>query len=331
MKNTPHAAARTVIERFIEAWRSGDWRDSEKWISPGANIRSSPHGHGTGTVGFASMLAPDAMGGSFQIRTSNHSLRLGERKAVAGFYAFAIKHDLKAAMLFGATLRLDLQKDSSGTWLICGAIVSISWSKGSTTLMPHWKRVPGENGWQLGDAPPVLVSELDAPWRVPLEGLVAPDVPTQLAELYSRYSWAIDQGDIALLSDCYTEGCAGKFAPMGSYSGRHAVIGQLKSFRRHWPWMQHFADVVRTELVDETRARLIVARIIPERPLDERGNAVYGAHYQLAAERGDDGQWRISWTDYRPGWFDMDTIPAFDMPAFAGEPERTALASPLHS
>lgn len=282
--------AQHTIERFVQAWRSGDWRGSEHWIAADARLRSSQHGHGVGPAAFATLLAPDAVGDAFHVRTSNHSLRVGAHRAVAGFYAFASKHAPSAALLFGATLRVDLHTDASGTWRIGGAIVSINWSKGSASAMPHWTGVPGENGWQLGDAPPVLVSELDAPWRVRLEGLIAPAVETQLVELYSRYAWAIDQGDIALLSDCYTDTCAGKFAPMGGYTGRHAVIGQLKSFRRHWPWMQHFADVVRMEVVSETKARLIVARIIPERPLDASGRPVYGAHYQLAVERESDGQ-----------------------------------------
>ena len=94
----------------------------------------------------------------------------------------------------------------------------------------------------------------------------------------------------------------------------HAIVGQLKSFRRHWPWMQHFADVVRLELeADGRHARMIVARIVPERPADASGRALYGAHYQVRARLEDDGQWRICWTDYRPGWFTTDEIPAFDI------------------
>jgi len=101
---------------------------------------------------------------------------------------------------------------------------------------------------------------------------------------------------------------------MGPLQGRHTIIGQQKSFRRHWPWMQHFADVMRVELeADDRHAQLIVARIVPERPVDEAGRTLYGAHYQLRARREDDGQWRICWFDYRPGWFTDAEVPTVDI------------------
>ncbi|MEC5319255.1 hypothetical protein VSX61_09920 [Brenneria populi subsp. brevivirga] len=99
---------------------------------------------------------------------------------------------------------------------------------------------------------------------------------------------------------------------MGALQGRHEIIGQQKSFRRHWPWMQHFADALCLELESDGRhARTIVGRIIPERPVDETGRNLYGAHYQLRLE--EDGQWRICWFDYRPGWFPDNDIPAFEI------------------
>jgi hypothetical protein len=78
--------------------------------------------------------------------------------------------------------------------------------------------------------------------------------------------------------------------------------------------MQHFADVVRLELeADGRHAQMIVARIIPERPVDAQGHSLYGAHYQIRARREDDGQWRICWSDYRPGWFTTAGAPAFEI------------------
>jgi len=45
----------------------------------------------------------------------------------------------------------------------------------------------------------------------------------------------------------------------------------------------------------------------------EAGRTLYGAHYQLRAQREDDGQWRICWFDYRPGWFTDAEVPTFDI------------------
>ena len=169
-------------------------------------------------------------------------------------------------------------------------------------------------GWQLGDEPPVIVSELDSPWALIGDALPQASAQDAVRQLYSKYAWAIDQGDIALLSDSYTDDAAGGFTPIGKLQGLHTIIGQQKSFRRHWPWMQHFAEVLRVELeADGHHARMIVARIVPERPVDEAGRTLYGAHYQFRLRLEGDGQWRICWFDYRPGWITDAEIPTFDI------------------
>ncbi|OFC70997.1 hypothetical protein BFC18_11220 [Alteromonas confluentis] len=179
----------------------------------------------------------------------------------------------------------------------------------------HQKRFPRvQSGWQMGFDAPAMVSELHAPW------VVLPDVPPPdnlqeaLEELYCRYAFSVDQNDMMLLKSSYSEDIAGGFAPVGNLSGREQVIGTLKNFRHLAPYWQHFAEVVRfEEEPDGQHVKLIVARIIPERPVDEAGNTVYGAHYQLRARKTSTGQWQFCWTDYRPGWFTEHSLPEFDI------------------
>ncbi|WP_342670039.1 nuclear transport factor 2 family protein [Alteromonas confluentis] len=166
----------------------------------------------------------------------------------------------------------------------------------------------------MGFDAPAMVSELHAPW------VVLPDVPPPdnlqeaLEELYCRYAFSVDQNDMMLLKSSYSEDIAGGFAPVGNLSGREQVIGTLKNFRHLAPYWQHFAEVVRfEEEPDGQHVKLIVARIIPERPVDEAGNTVYGAHYQLRARKTSTGQWQFCWTDYRPGWFTEHSLPEFDI------------------
>jgi hypothetical protein len=212
---------------------------------------------------------------------------------------------------------------AKGRWMVIGARVNINWCRGDLTLVTHWRMPPTDTGWQLGDPPPVIVSELDSPWAKIRAASPFPAKEEAVIELYSKYSWAIDQGDITLLNDCYTEDAAGGFAPIGPLQGRRAIVGQLKSFRRLWPWMQHFADVVRLEFEEDgAHARMIVARIIPEYPVDASGRAVYGAHYQIRVRREDDDQWRICWSDYRPGWFSSADVPAFEIEVTHAKPHQ---------
>lgn len=307
-------AIRHIVDGFFSGWSQGDWHHVSHSIALDAQLLSNQHPFGIGPDGFKDALAGDTVRGHFQYRTSNHYVGGHDGEGVASAYAFGLIQRGASFLLFGATVVMTFRCAEDGTWLLTLARLSINWQQGDTALVDHWSKPPENYGWQLGDAPPVLVSELDSPWAKVSNSTLVGSVEESVAELYSKYSWAIDQGDIALLSDCYTDDAAGGFSPMGQLRGRHAIIGQLKSFRRQWPWMQHFADVVHVELEEDgVHARMIVARIIPERTADTSGRTVYGAHYQIRARLESDGLWRICWSDYRAGWFSEDDIPSFDL------------------
>lgn len=302
-----------AIEAFFLAWASNDWSAMATLIGSGTVLLSGQHGDAKGFEGIATALGTDTSPLPLHIRTSNHYIGALGSKAMASAYAVGRRAGLQVPFLFGATVVFECSKVGD-VWSFTEIRVSVNWYRGSSRDVQHWKHVPDGAGWKLGDAPPTLVSELDSPWaRLPHSELPL-SAEQGLRELYSKYSFAIDQGDIALLADSFAINVRGGFAPMGQLKGRHAVIGQLKSFRRHWPWMQHFADVLLVEVdPGERRGRMIVARIIPERQ-DEPGiGPVYGAHYQIEAALETDGKWRIQWTDYRPGWFAPTQLPGFEI------------------
>lgn len=300
---------------FFAAWSRGEWPVMAPSLSADAVLTSSQHGEGRGEAGWQRLLAADARGLAW-MRTSNHALRVGKSgQAASSAYVIGLFQQGQEQLLFGASVVLRFQFLAlQARWSLIGARLQVNWCKGEPSLAAHWRLPPSDAGWELGDAPPTIVSELDSPWALIGDALPQASAEDAVRQLYSQYSWAMDQGDISLLSDSYTEDAAGGFTPMGPLQGRHAIIGQQKSFRRYWPWMQHFADVLRLELeADGRHARMIVARIVPERPVDAAGRTLYGAHYQLRARREDDGLWRICWFDYRPGWFTDAEAPAFDI------------------
>ena len=309
------AALLALIDRLAAAW-SGDSPGAPSWLDPEARLDSNLHGQLGGAQDIQNALAADGRQGACTVRTSNRYAAAQDDEGVASFYAYGLlqnRSDAQQALLFGATVVLRATRTEGG-WKVSHVRISSSWMRGSDRLASHWLLPPSDAGWQVGDPPPVLVSELHSPWALQPIGTPPSDLFDAISELYSRYSFAIDQGDINLLIGSYTADIAGGFAPMGQYEGRHAVIGQLRSFRRHWPWMQHFAELVRVEADPDGRhANAIVGRIVPEQPMTPEGKPLYGAHYQLRARREEDGQWRFCWTDYRPGWFDTDSIPEFDI------------------
>ena len=302
-------------DNFFAAWLRGQWLDLTSNLAEDATLTSSQHGEGRGAGDWGRLLAGDAAALAW-MRTCNHAIVIGkDGQAATSAYVIGLFSSGQQQFLFGASVVLRFQSHGpEGQWLLFDARIQVNWCKGDPSLAAHWRKPPSDVGWQLGDEPPVIVSELDSPWALIGDALPQASAQDAVRQLYSKYAWAIDQGDIALLSDSYTDDAAGGFTPIGQLQGRHTIKKKKKSFRRHWPWMQHFAEVLRVELeADGHHARMIVARIVPERPVDEAGRTLYGAHYQFRLRLEGDGQWRICWFDYRPGWFTDAEIPTFDI------------------
>lgn len=316
-KSDKHSAAGQIAslrDHFFHGWRHGSWQSLSCSLTDDAVLKSSQHGEGRGLESWRRLLLEDALQ-LVWMRTSNHASVVGrDGRAASSSYVYGLLGHGEKRFLFGATVILRFEsRNDDDRWFLTRALIGVNWCKGDLALVEHWRKPPADTGWEPGESAPTIVSELDSPWADVVD--VVPHEPEQaVRELYSKYSFAIDQGDIALLSDCYTNDAAGGFTPLGPLQGRHAIVGQLKSFRRLWPWMQHFADVVRVEFEpDGQYARMIVARIIPDRALDTQGKPLYGAHYQIRARREDDGGWRICWSDYRPGWFSHAELPEFEI------------------
>lgn len=293
---------------------SGDFSTIQPALHDNSTLISSQHGTQQGVTAITAALARDTSQTAISGRTSNPYVAVDGDQAACSLYLFGTLNTVgKEPFLFGATLVFELEKLQE-QWRFETIRLAINWTSGYSDAVEHWGKYPQQNGWQFGDKPPVIVSELHSPWKKLPNAKVPEALEIALRDLYARYSFAVDQNDMTLLTSAYSEDIHGGFAPMGELSGHETVIGMLKSFRHLAPLWQHFADVVKIEAEDDPQyARMIVARIIPEYPQDGRGHIVYGAHYQLRVRKESDGQWRICWSDYRPGWFYAHQLPDFDI------------------
>ncbi|MDR6438718.1 hypothetical protein J2790_003885 [Paenarthrobacter nicotinovorans] len=293
----------TVLESFVRAWDSGDGELLGNAFHPAASLRSSAHGNVIGGRGIADALAADRGAAlPLGLTTTNVYLAGKPNHVILTAYVFGHATDdpSNTPRVFGSTLLGELSPTEHG-WKFDELKLSIPWTDGDKGRFAHW-RIPSSQGWKLGDPSPTIVSELDSPWAKGMPALPSSDPVQQVADAYTRYAWAIDQGDIHLLQGCYTEDAFGEFPPMGHRDGRHEIIGQQKEFRRTWPWMQHFGRPLSIELSqDESTAQMIIGRVMPQRPRTPEGRDLYGAHYKLDLRR-DMAGWRISYFDYRPGW-----------------------------
>lgn len=312
--NTPHMRVelRRLVDAFFVAWAGNDWQTLRQHVSGDAVLLSNQHGKAFGPTDIFAALGTDAGVAPMRIRISNRYMATQEDHASACAYALADRQGMAGHSLFGATVIFAFTRQND-VWKVAEVRLSVNWYRGEIREVSHWHNVPNDAGWTLGDPPPVIVSEVDSPWARIAHSDLTCTAEEALPGLFTRYAFALDQGDFALLADCLAIDVEGSIPPLGHLSGRHELIGKLKSFRRHWPWMQHFADVPLIEVDPGDRsARMLVARITPERQKDMVGGRIYGAHYQIHADRESDGHWRICWIDYRPGWFALDQLPPMD-------------------
>lgn len=305
-------AVKALIKRWFEGWINGSFQLGD--FAAESQFFSSHHGHAKGGDAITKSLLRDTANGPMLGQFSNVYVATLNDKAIASFYLFGLMGTSNANLfLFGSTQVIEFSKVQD-SWKIDTIRLVVNWSKGDSSQVSHWRNLPVQNGWQIGFEAPAMISELHSPWAVFPEVLPPEDLQEALEELYFRYAFAVDQNDMMLLKSAYSEDISGGFAPVGNLNGRDQVIGTLKNFRHLATYWQHFAEVVRyEEEPDGQHVKMIVARIIPERPVDESGQKVYGAHYQLRARKTASGQWQFCWTDYRPGWFDQYSLPEFDV------------------
>ena len=292
-----------TLDTFISSWRAGEAENMAHSFSASATLYSNAHGTLCGASEIAARLRSDFSPLHLpRLVTTNAYVAGDDARATLTAYLYGVfdGSGTAGAAVFGAVLLGELRR-IDGQWCFADLRLQVTFAEGSFERLESW-RLPATGGWQVGDETPTIVSETDSPWirRVPiLTGLTAEQY---VADAFSRYAWAIDQGDIGLLMTAYTPEATGEFTPMGYRDGRRDIVGQQKAFRRHWPYMQHFGHPLDIA-IDETgcRATMVVGRVIVQRDLDDHGDPVYGAHYRLELEKSDD-QWQIAHFDYRPGW-----------------------------
>lgn len=312
-KSQDRQAIKQLARRYLEAWMNQAGSLDAADLTPNCEFHSSHHGSATGYQAIQIRLSQDTQASDMIGQMSNLYVAVDGSRAAFSFYMYGLVAQNPRAFMFSSAVVATLSYQEN-RWRLEEICMVVNWSKGDQGLMSHWQNVPTQYGWQMGFAAPAIVSELHSPWAK-LPNVQPPeDLHEAISELYYRYAFSVHQNDMGLLDRSYTEDISGGFAPVGNLSGKDQVIGTLKNFRHLAAFWQHFAEVVRLEKEGDDRyVKVIIGRIIPERPVDERGNKLYDAHDQLRARKMSDGQWKFCWTDYRPGWFTEHSIPEFDI------------------
>lgn len=316
-----HETGIVTIERMVAALRGDGAVKMGILADSSVNATTSHCGSLSGPEAVGGMFGPRSHAQTFHLDSSNVYLAGDVTQARGSGYLAGHISDA-SRLSFGAIFIVDLARaNASADWTISALKIQLTWIEGDRSMRPDWTYPVHEKVLQIGDLLPVIVSELDAPWNVYPDNLLRAGIVRDVEDTYARYSWGIDQADFGLLISSYAEDAAGTFSPMGPLTGRHAIVGVQKDFRRAWPWMQHYGKILGS-LVEGDTAAIIVGRAIPQagRNADE-----FGAYYPLRLRR-DGALWRIVWFEYRAGWFsrrntDIDTLLTLTLSGEGDRPE----------
>ncbi|WP_409076501.1 nuclear transport factor 2 family protein (plasmid) [Pantoea sp. C3] len=293
-----------LLHYFSYSWQTGIWNNDNGHFVETVSFFCDQHGNAIGLNALSHKLAKDVLTYPLKISTSNYAVAIQGNEGAISAYVYGYLSSKKGgALLFGGAMVLRCVQ-LNHQWRISEVRMSLYWSKGQNKLISHWANPPGENGWNIRDPLPSLVSEYESVWALFPDSDLSESDEVQIGELFSRYAWALDQADWQLYASVYCDDAQGDMQPIGYMEGKRNIVALNKGFRRPWPVMQHFGIPLEIKVSkDGKTATMLVGRIIPERSNDEDGIPIYGAHYPFRLRRDTDGKWKFSWVQYVPGWF----------------------------
>ncbi|MBR8256287.1 nuclear transport factor 2 family protein [Burkholderia ambifaria] len=298
-----------TLDAFVDAWADPRVASVGSLLDENVDLFSSHRGHVHGKDTVIERLRNEFSRSSFtRIAATNRVARADRDSAVVSAYVHGEVRPAggprdSTVTGFGGVVVLTVET-RHGEPRIREIRIQLNWTQGDTTSLLGWKLPPSDRAWKPGDAPAVIVSELDAPWhRVPESSLPVSDEQA-ISEAWFRYAWALDQADFVLFTAAFSEQAEAELTPMGHLKGRRELMTTLKAFRMPWPWMQHNGEPVSIEIgPDGDHATMVLGRIMPGRTSDDSGKRLYGAHYRIRLAKEHDGTWKIERMAYFPGWF----------------------------
>lgn len=174
---------------------------------------------------------------------------------------------------------------------------------GSLSFVENWRPIKDYTGLP---GLPAICAETDAPWYAIKNRENIGTDEEQIAELFARYSFAIDNSCQALLPDLFTDDCVISMAQLGEMSA-FTFIKTNKENHKTSIRSHHTGHIVKLDIKGD-KAKGIIHRKAPDElyPYQltketEKANIV-AARYEMTF-RKEDGQWRISRMCYMPGSF----------------------------
>lgn len=293
-----------IFSQFSKAYETGDIPSIKYLFLKDAKISFSNHGNFEGSdaiiEGLSKSLATADVKRHF---LTNEYIAVAEGIAQQSAYLTVMLADnlegrLEASWFSGHYA--NTYHYTNEGWKIAHIRFELDWKIGNHPSINRWKEPSATLGWNQYVDLPNIISGLDAPWHV----IPQPEDPgcaeVQILDVFTRYTWAVDQWDISLLSDILTDDIATNVVPFGEVIGKRKFMTTLQIFRTGRTNLHHVMGDYRIE-VDGDKATLQVYRLVPYNVSKKLlYKNIYGATYNCSLRR-EQNVWKLEKLEYSEG------------------------------
>jgi ketosteroid isomerase-like protein len=293
-----------VFSQFAKSYESGDLSSIKNLFLKDAKASFSNHGNFEGRDAIIEGLSSS----SILIDVARHYITneyisvaagMGQQSAyLTGILADDLGERLDPSWYSGHYANTYEHTDEG--WKIANIRFELDWKIGSHPRIREWDEPRESLGWNPNVKLPHIISGLDAPWHVIPHSEEADSDEVQILDVFTRYTWAVDQWDVGLLSNILTDDIATNVVPFGEVTGRREFITTLQVFRTGRVNLHHVIGDYRIE-VNGDKATLQVYRLVPYNVSKEMlDKNIYGATYNCSLRR-EEGVWKLENITYTEG------------------------------
>jgi ketosteroid isomerase-like protein len=292
-----------VFSQFAKAYESGDLSSIKHLLLKDAKAGLSNHGSFEGRDAIIEGLYSSVIADIARHYLTNEYIAVaagtGQQSVYfTGIFADDLGDRLNSSWFSGHYANTYQHTDEG--WKIATIRFELDWKIGNHPRIRDWEEPRNTLGWDPDVKLPTVISRLDAPWHVISHPEETGSDEVQIADVFTRYTWAVDQWDIGLLSDIVTDDIATNLVPFGDVIGRREFMTTLQTFRTGRANLHHVVGDYQIEVTGD-KATMQVYRLVPYNVSKEMlDRNIFGATYNCSLRR-EKGVWKLERLTYTEG------------------------------
>jgi|tagenome__1003787_1003787.scaffolds.fasta_scaffold20923673_2 ketosteroid isomerase-like protein len=305
-KQSNRKEIKEVFSQFSKAYESGDLSSIKHLFLKDAKASFSNHGHFEGSDAIIEGLSSSVVIADIvrHYVTNEYTAVASEIGQQSAYLTGVLADDLGERLgpsWFSGHYANTYQFTDEG-WKIAHIRFELDWKIGNHQSISEWQEPRATLGWNPNVNLPNIISGLDAPWHVIPNPEETGSDEVQILDVFTRYTWAVDQWDISLLKDILTDDINTNVVPFGEVTGRREFMTTLQMFRTGRVNLHHVIGDYRIEVIGD-KATLQVYRLVPYNVSKETlDRNIYGATYNCSL-RLEEGVWKLEKFTYTEGEF----------------------------